>query len=219
MNYIPFNTTTLDASLKAAWDSLRPLPEGWCLAWGTAVVLYFGHRSSTDLHWYAPDGQVDEDVIAELASFERFCNLGSIKGGGGMVDCVLQPTSTAYLAIEMTFFESFKNFVPKPQHPPRGSTNPAKTPVMHPIDLASCKIQAVMGRGELRDYEDLYILAQRRPDVLREGLLQLHSNEGVDLHRCLMAMVNPGEHTQLPASVARVLTEFVSTFNDEAGSE
>lgn len=189
------------------------MPCEWCLAGGTALVLYFGHRQSTDLDWCFPIGGVTEAVLSNLSSFESYGDLLKVNGGAGLVDCVLQPKTSKDRAIRMTFFEPLRGFVPKPQHLAIRSSNTAKTPVMHPIDLAACKIQAVIGRGELRDYEDLSTLAKNRPEILKAGLLQLQDVESVDQFRSLRAMVNPSEMITLPERVAAPLREFVSTYD------
>lgn len=212
MSDTPNNLAHLDSSLNEVWKAIEAVPRGWSLAGGTAIVLYYGHRRSTDLDWYAPPGEVDEDVIKALTCFEGYGTLYKITGGSGMVDCVLRPRYSEFREIEMTFFESFRGFVPPPKHQPILSTNRAHTPVMHPIDLAACKISSVISRGALRDFEDLSVLAVKRPHHLKAGLLQLTRVDDIDIHKCLMSMINPGDDILLPEAVGAPLRTFVSEF-------
>ena len=211
---VPRNLTELDSSMIEAWSMMGPLPDGWYLAGGTALVLYFGHRQSTDLDWCASEGSVNIEKIYGLSSFDSYGVIETVSGGEGMVDCRLRPHSKKWRTIEMTFFEPHNGFAPQPKHEPMQATNAAQTPVMHPIDLASCKIQAIYGRGEKRDFEDLSELAKNHPEILREGLFQLKTRPDTYLFQYLKAMVSPGEKAQVEDAILDPLRDFVRQFSD-----
>lgn len=211
MSETPSHIETFDQSLRTVWDLIEPLPtKDWCLAGGTGLVLYYGHRLSTDLDWCVPEGGINTDVISDISSFEKYGYLENVQGGAGLVDCVLQPYTTEFRAIKMTFIEPYRGFFPKPRHPPRKAKNPAATPVLHPIDLAACKVQAVVGRGEIRDYEDVGVLAKERPEFLRAGVLQLLEYEGGNLYRALKAILSPPDDVILPDTLKSTLSDFIS---------
>ena len=216
VNATPNKTDQMDDSLKLAWQTIGPMPSNWCLAGGTGIMLYFGHRASTDLAWCAPKGSINEEVITSLLSFSEYGDLVDVHGGPGMVDCVLQPYMSENRRIEMTFLEPFDRFVPQQQQPPQEATNPSKTPVLHLIDLAACKIYAVMGRGLYRDYEDLSVMARLRPEFLREAIRQLVTVEGVQPDRCLEALVSAPHSVKLPDEITEPLVDFVTGYLDNS---
>ena len=177
----PGNLSRLDETLARAWEGLRPLPDGWSLGGGTAVALYLGHRVSTDLDWIAPEGAINPGAVAALEGFLECGRLERIHGGEGMVDCMLRPHS-AGRSIRMTFMEPHKGFLPKPAFPAVPASNPASTPVLHPIDLAACKMLALQNRRAARDYADLEALCAANPEYLLAALRLVVERENVARH-------------------------------------
>lgn len=210
MDFTPDHIGRMDESLRTVWVGLNPLPEGWCLAGGTALMLYLDHRSSTDLDWYVPNGDVDLDKVRCLSSFDGLGELVRIKGGKGMVDCVLRPFDLQFREIEMSFLGEHRGFFPQPRLSPKESTNPSSTLVLHPVDLAACKLMTILTRAAKRDFEDIGALANKCPDILQQAIKQLEEFEGIDLYECLLTMVTPPDDISLSESLKKELSEFAS---------
>ena len=228
----PANLSTLDASLAEAWECLRPLPHGsgaglpqaglpqaglWCLGGGTAVARYLGHRPSTDLAWVAPPGAVEPATIAaQKSAFEPYGTLENISGGAGMVDCVLRPHDPTRRSIAMTFMEPHRGFLPVPSRPAVPASNPAATPVLHPVDLAACKLLALQNRRAERDYEDLAALCAASREHVAEALQTLEERESVSRHR-MLALLADAPHRGPRGALAEFVRDHTHPGPDDPG--
>ena len=120
--------------------------EGLYLARGVAVAHHVGHRTSNDLHLFAPSTDIDIEHVRRRATTLLAAEVVDqtevtlkLKVGRAMVDLVCYPYPT----------------LSRPRPGPEG------VPVAGVRDLAAMKLAAVAKRGVRRDYWDLYELLTR----------------------------------------------------------
>ncbi len=117
--------------------------DGFALAGGTALALYFGHRRSVDLDLFSEHAF---DPAALLGRLRHTASLTVIQTAPGTLHLSLQDVLVTYL------------------HFPYPTLFPTRTmsslTVLDPRDIACMKIQAIAARGARRDFVDLYVVAQ-----------------------------------------------------------
>lgn len=115
------------------------------LAGGTALAIYFGHRSSVDLDWFSPTPFGDAMILAETIRNEK-------------LDLKIEQTSSGTLhgsisRVRVTFLEY--------KYPLLNHTTTWREvgcPLASLEDLACMKLSAVAQRGARKDFCDIYAL-------------------------------------------------------------
>jgi len=115
-----------------------------CLAGGTALALRFGHRTSVDLDFFAPDLFDEDALLARLQAMPDFCLAAKAPH---TIHAVTQGTKVSFLGY------------PYPELFPAALFE--GVPVADPRDIACMKLSAIASRGTKRDFIDLYILSAR----------------------------------------------------------
>lgn len=136
----------LPAHTKRVFEWLRhePFIADFYLAGGTAIALYFGHRTSIDLDFFSVD-QFDPDALQDnLARFGEF-------------DTAKRERNTLTGKLEGAKLSFFKI----PDKPIRPFRQLDYLRIADLLDLALMKIMAIADRGVRRDFVDLYVLSQR----------------------------------------------------------
>ncbi len=111
------------------------------LAGGTALALRFGHRTSVDLDFFAPD-LFDEDAL--LARLQTMPDFSLVAKAPHTIHAVTQGTKVSFLGYPYPDL-----FPPAPFE---------GVPVADPRDIACMKLSAIASRGTKRDFIDLYVL-------------------------------------------------------------
>lgn len=130
--------------------------EGFYLAGGTALALYFGHRISKDLGFFKESFEV-EKILAQLQLHHTFSVTSQDKEtlhlvlGGIKVSLLGYPYPVLF---PLAYFQTIS--------------------VADPRDIACMKLSAVAGRGSKRDFIDLYVLAN---EFGLAGLLDLFKSK------------------------------------------
>ena len=121
---------------------------GFYLGGGTALALYFGHRSSVDFDWFTPERLEDPLVLAEELRDE------GIQFEAGQV---ARGTLHGFVSgVRVSFFEY--------RYPLLGSLRSLEDfglEVASLDDLACMKLSAVVQRGSRKDFIDVYALGTR----------------------------------------------------------
>jgi len=121
------------------------------LAGGTALAIYFGHRQSVDLDWFAPD--LNDPL--QLAQTLRDCHLSFI------IDHIEEGTLYG-------FIESIRISFLKYRYPLLRSLNfwPEQGCSLASLDdLACMKLAAVAQRGSRKDFIDVFTLVKRHKSL------------------------------------------------------
>ena len=135
---------SLTQNTKRVLESLdrAGLIKDFYLAGGTALALYYGHRFSVDLDWFA-------EKFSYTSSFrEKLSKLGKLA-----VDSEGDRTFNGALdGVKISFFEyPYPLISPKTHY--QGNIYLAGRP-----DIAVMKLEAVARRGTYKDFVDLYFL-------------------------------------------------------------
>ncbi len=115
------------------------------LAGGTALALYFGHRFSVDLDWFAEKFDYTPSFRRQL---EKLGKLG--------VDSESEKTFNGTLnGVKISFFEyPYSLIVPKSNY--KENVFLAGLP-----DITAMKMEAISSRGSYKDFIDIYFLLQK----------------------------------------------------------
>lgn len=119
--------------------------KGFYLAGGTALALYFGHRFSVDLDWFA---EKFEYTLSFRRRLEKLGRLG--------IESESENTFNGTLnGVKVSFFE-----YPYPLIAPKISFKENAELAGLP-DIAAMKLEAIGTRGSYKDFIDAYFLLQR----------------------------------------------------------
>ncbi len=140
---------------EAALRSLRDaaLLDRFYLAGGTGLALQIGHRRSEDLDFFAQE-LFDENIL--LQRIEQAERPSNVEKGPHTIHATLKNTKVSFLGYQYPLLFPFVHFL--------------EVAIADPRDIACMKISAIASRGTMRDFVDLYVVAQQ--SGLRE-LLQL----------------------------------------------
>lgn len=126
------------------WFRRESFIESFYLAGGTALALYFGHRTSIDLDFFSIDKFNPDALQEELIRFGTFNTTKKERN-----------TLTGELGkVKLSFFKILDK-------PIRRLFRLDHLQVADPLDIALMKIMAITDRGTRRDFVDLYLLAHR----------------------------------------------------------
>ena len=138
---------TLTQNTKSVLDALGAsgVSKDFYLAGGTALALYFGHRFSVDLDWFAEKFEYN---LSFRRSLEKLGKLG--------IDSESENTFNGALNdVKISFFEyPYPLIAPRERH--RENVSLAGLP-----DIAAMKLEAIGTRGSYKDFIDVYFLLQR----------------------------------------------------------
>jgi predicted nucleotidyltransferase component of viral defense system len=139
----PESLTKNTESVLDALDN-SGVTKNFYLAGGTALALYFGHRFSIDLDWFA---QSFDYTLSFRQKLEKLGKLG--------VDSESEKTFNGSLDnVKVSFFE-----YPYPLIAPK--TKYGKNIFLAGLpDIAAMKMEAIASRGSYKDFIDIYFLLQ-----------------------------------------------------------
>ncbi len=121
------------------------LPEKTYLAGGTALALQFGHRISIDFDFFTPSDFKGQEVIKKLEKIGKF---------------VFQESAEKNTLLGL--FEGVKFSLFKYNYPLVKSTiNYLGIEIISPEDISAMKIAAIMDRGTIKDFIDVYFLIKK----------------------------------------------------------
>ncbi len=132
---------------------------GFYLCGGTALAIYFGHRTSVDLDWFLPTALEDALVLAQSLRSAGLAFTTTQTGPGALHGTI----SGVRLS-----FQEFRY----PLLRPLSLWNEMKCPLASLDDLACMKLSAIAQRGERKDFCDLYFLGTRHRPL--QEMLQLY---------------------------------------------
>lgn len=141
-------TTVLPKNAQAALALLGKnniLPEKTYLAGGTALALQFGHRISIDFDFFTPMDFISQDIIKKLEKIGKFVFQES------------KEKNTLLGLFQGVKFSLFKYDYPlvKPTKKYLGIE------LVSPEDIFAMKIAAIMDRGTIKDFIDVYFLIKK----------------------------------------------------------
>lgn len=138
---------TLTQNTKSVLDALGDsgVSRDFYLAGGTALALYFGHRFSVDLDWFA---EKFEYTLSFRRRLEKLGRLG--------IDNESENTFNGTLnGVKVSFFE-----YPYPLIAPKESYQENVYLAGLP-DIAAMKLEAIGTRGSYKDFIDVYFLLRQ----------------------------------------------------------
>jgi len=157
-------TKNTKSVLEAIGDS--DIAKDFYLAGGTALALYFGHRFSIDLDWFA---EKFDYTISFRRQLEKLGKLG--------IDSESKKTFNGALnGVKISFFEyPYPLIAPKSKY--KENVYLAGIP-----DIAAMKMEAIASRGSHKDFIDIYFILQKYSlkDILgfvRQKFVNIDYNE------------------------------------------
>lgn len=158
----------LPEATARAWTVLAPhLPHELYLAGGTAIAVHLQHRQSRDLDFFYHRGAVDLDEVA--VTLGRFGTLAVATRTSGTLNGTWDDVRIQFLHADEA----------RPQRPLDPPDDRYGLRVAGLRDLVAMKLQAVAGRGEMRDYFDLMRIEQRTEIRMETGLAWWRVRYGV----------------------------------------
>jgi Nucleotidyl transferase AbiEii toxin, Type IV TA system len=146
-NTIPteWHREVISDATELALRSLRDagLLDRFYLAGGTGLALEIGHRRSEDLDFFAQE-LFDENIL--LQQIEQAEQLAMVEKAPHTVHATLRDTKVSFLGYQYPLLFPLRSF--------QGVS------VADPRDIACMKISAIASRGTMRDFVDLYVMAQ-----------------------------------------------------------
>ena len=137
---------SLTKNTKCVLETLNGVSsiKNFYLAGGSALALYFGHRFSVDLDWFAESFSFTPGFRKELS-----------KAGNLSIDSESEKTFNGSLnGVKISFFEyPYPLIAPKIQY--KNNIYLASKP-----DIAVMKLDAIASRGTYKDFFDIYFLLQ-----------------------------------------------------------
>jgi len=157
-------TKNTKSVLEAIGDS--DIAKDFYLAGGTALALYFGHRFSIDLDWFA---EKFDYTLSFRRQLEKLGKLG--------IDSESKKTFNGALnGVKISFFEyPYPLIAPKSKY--KENVYLAGIP-----DIAAMKMEAIASRGSYKDFIDIYFILQKYSlkDILgfvRQKFVNIDYNE------------------------------------------
>jgi hypothetical protein len=146
-----FYLEVMPAPMQRVFEMLAPLlsAEGFYLAGGTAVALYYGHRRSVDLDWFRETPFEPMALNAHLA----------MQGVTLMASTVAEGTLIGQAGRTKVSLFAY----PYPLLAPPTVWEPYAARLASREDLVCMKLAAIQQRGLKRDFIDLYCLLQDIP--------------------------------------------------------
>jgi hypothetical protein len=149
----------LPQDAAATWELLAPvLPSELYLAGGTALAVHLQHRVSRDLDFFYHEGAVDLDALQEALSDRGPFAIG--ERSPGTLNGVFSRTRVQFLHADEA----------EPQHLLESPTIVGGLRVAGIGDILAMKLNAIAGRGELRDYFDIMAIEVQTGRTVEEGL-------------------------------------------------
>jgi len=157
-------TKNTKSVLEAIGDS--DIAKDFYLAGGTALALYFGHRFSIDLDWFA---EKFDYTISFRRQLEKLGKLG--------IDSESKKTFNGALnGVKISFFEyPYPLIAPKSKY--KENVYLAGIP-----DIAAMKMEAIASRGSYKDFIDIYFILQKYSlkdilGIVRQKFVNIDYNE------------------------------------------
>ncbi len=143
----------------ATWEQIAPLvPPRVYLGGGTAVAVHLRHRDSRDLDFFFHAKTVDLDQLAERLRAQG--PFAVSQRAPGTLNGFYGETRVQFLQAGLA----------KPERRLEPTMPVAGLQVAGLGDLLAMKLNAVAGRGQLRDYFDLMTIEQQGHRTIEEGL-------------------------------------------------
>jgi len=172
--------------------------ERFYLAGGTGLALHFGHRLSRDLDFFSQELFNQEILLQKIGGQQR---VSDTMKGLHTLHAVLHETKVSFLGYDYPVLFPFDRFL--------------EVAIADPRDIACMKLSAIASRGTMRDFVDLYVVAQSYG--LRE-LLQLfdrkYSKTGYNRVHILksLAFFEDAEKDAMPHMLSSLQWEDVKRF-------
>lgn len=135
---------TLNEDTRIVLEKIAPVATPFYLAGGTALALELGHRISVDLDFFSQDTFSVSSLVAKLNT------LGNLK-----IEDQSEDTFNGSLdGVKISFF-----YYPYPLLFPTKEYNNVR--LADERDIGAMKVQAISGRGNKKDFVDLFVLLQK----------------------------------------------------------
>lgn len=135
---------TLSENTRIVLEKIAPTTTSFYLAGGTALALQFGHRVSIDLDFFS------KNTFSVSLLIEQLNNLGNLK-----IEDQGEDTFNGSLdGVKISFF-----YYPYPLLFP--TKEYSHVSLADERDIAAMKVQAISGRGNKKDFIDLFILLKK----------------------------------------------------------
>ena len=135
---------TLSENTRIVLEKIAPIATSFYIAGGTALALQFGHRISIDLDFF------NKDTFSISLLVEQLNTLGNLK-----IEDQSENTFNGSLdGVKISFF-----YYPYPLLFPTKEYNGVF--LADERDIGAMKVQAISGRGNKKDFVDLFVLLKK----------------------------------------------------------
>lgn len=194
------HTEALTSNTKRVLESLgdAALTKNVCLAGGTALALYYGHRFSVDLDWFGQEFKFTDKFRRKLSS-------------AGKLKIISQAEDTFHGqldGIEVSFFRyPYKLLFPKKKYNPNIYLVDEK-------DIACMKLDVIASRGSKKDFVDMYFLLHNFSLETLIGLMPKKFKIEYNVTHLLKALTyfEDAERVPMPKMIKQVSWEEVKKF-------
>ena len=159
MSFPDWLEALLPGETAATWTEIAPIvPAKVYLGGGTAVAVHLRHRPSRDLDFFFHASTVDLDELADrLRARGPFA---ITQREAGTLNGIYGETRLQFLQAGLE----------RPERQLEPTIRVGGLQVAGLGDLLAMKLNAIAGRGQLRDYFDLMTIEQQRHRTIEEGL-------------------------------------------------
>lgn len=148
----------LPGDAATAWEEVAPLvPAQACLGGGTALAVHLRHRESRDLSFFFHEPLDLDDLEQQIR----------LRGPFAVTQRAAGTLNGLYGETRLQFLQAG---LARPECRLEPTTSVAGLNVAGLGDLLAMKLNAIAGRGQLRDYFDLMVIEQHGGRTVAEGL-------------------------------------------------
>lgn len=148
------NLSTLPTAQRALWLELEATPDNFTLYGGTALALYFGHRTSVDFDFFSNASFDPDDLTNSLAYLK---DAERIQVAPNTLTCRVERGGPVLV--------SFFGDLNLGQVAEREQLGGMKLYVASLLDIAGTKAAVVQKRAEVKDYLDIDALLRHGIDL------------------------------------------------------
>jgi len=165
-------TSTLSPDTLNLLKSLSNELDSFYLAGGTALAMYYQHRTSVDLDFFSEDN-FDSFQLSHQLEAKGF-PLEDIRLFRGTLECQINNVKVSFFEYPYKIIGNFSYF------------NSLK--IASVLDIAAMKLSAIAGRAEKKDYYDIVEILKRNDFIVIIDAFQKKYGKEVDLYHVIKAL-------------------------------
>lgn len=142
------------------------------MAGGTALAMYYQHRTSVDLDFFSENGF--DSLLLSHQLTEKGFKLEDIRLSRGTLECQINGVKVSFFEYPYKVISEFSYF------------NSLK--IASVLDIAAMKLSAIAGRAEKKDYYDIVEILRRYDFIEIIDIFRKKYGEETDLYHLIKAL-------------------------------